>query len=158
MMIEQGQVLPTITLSQLTDSGMKTLTNNDLFEGKKVVLFAVPGAFTPTCSNAHLPEFITFADKIKAKGVDAIYCVSVNDAFVMKAWGDSQNAEEILMLGDGDASFTKALGLDKDTAGFGGIRSMRYAMIVENSVVTGLFVEQDKEFAVSRAEAILEKL
>ncbi|WP_282131561.1 peroxiredoxin [Pseudoalteromonas aliena] len=157
-MIEQGQVLPTITLSQLTDSGMKTLTNNDLFEGKKVVLFAVPGAFTPTCSNAHLPEFITFADKIKAKGVDAIYCVSVNDAFVMKAWGDSQNAEEILMLGDGDASFTKALGLDKDTAGFGGIRSMRYAMIVENSVVTGLFVEQDKEFAVSRAEAILEKL
>lgn len=158
MMIEQGQVLPVITLSQLTDGGMKTLTNNDLFEGKKVVLFAVPGAFTPTCSNAHLPEFITLADKIKAKGVDAIYCVSVNDAFVMKAWGDSQNAEEILMLGDGDASFTKALGLDKDTAGFGGIRSMRYAMIVENSVVTGLFVEQDKEFAVSRAEAILEKL
>ncbi|MBB1384995.1 peroxiredoxin [Pseudoalteromonas sp. SG45-5] len=157
-MIEQGQVLPAITLSQLTDDGMKTLTNNDLFEGKKVVLFAVPGAFTPTCSNAHLPEFITFADKIKAKGVDAIYCVSVNDAFVMKAWGDSQNAEEILMLGDGDASFTKALGLDKDTAGFGGIRSMRYAMIVENSVVMGLFVEQDKEFAVSRAEAILEKL
>ena len=157
-MIEQGQVLPVITLSQLTDGGMKTLTNNDLFEGKKVVLFAVPGAFTPTCSNAHLPEFITLADEIKAKGVDAIYCVSVNDAFVMKAWGDSQNAEEILMLGDGDASFTKALGLDKDTAGFGGIRSMRYAMIVENSVVTGLFVEQDKEFAISRAEAILEKL
>ncbi len=158
MMIEQGQVLPVITLSQLTDGGMKTLTNNDLFEGKKVVLFAVPGAFTPTCSNAHLPEFITLADEIKAKGVDAIYCVSVNDAFVMKAWGDSQNAEEILMLGDGDASFTKALGLDKDTAGFGGIRSMRYAMIVENSVVTGLFVEQDKEFAISRAETILEKL
>ncbi|WP_405599100.1 MULTISPECIES: peroxiredoxin [unclassified Pseudoalteromonas] len=157
-MIEQGQVLPVITLSQLTDGGMKTLTNNDLFEGKKVVLFAVPGAFTPTCSNAHLPEFITLADEIKAKGVDAIYCVSVNDAFVMKAWGDSQNAEEILMLGDGDASFTKALGLDKDTAGFGGIRSMRYAMIVENSVVTGLFVEQDKEFAISRAETILEKL
>ena len=157
-MIEQGQALPAVTLSQLTGDGMQTLTNNELFANKKVVLFAVPGAFTPTCSNAHLPEFITLADKIKAKGVDAIYCVSVNDAFVMKAWGDSQNAQEISMLADGDASFTKALGLDKDTAGFGGIRSARYAMIIENDVVTGLFVEQDKEFVVSRAEAVLEKL
>ena len=157
-MIEQGQTLPAVTLTQLTNDGMQTLTNSELFEGKKVVLFAVPGAFTPTCSNAHLPEFITLADKIKAKGIDAIYCVSVNDAFVMKAWGDSQNAQEIAMLADGDASFTKALGLDKDTAGFGGIRSSRYAIIVDNSVVTGLFVEQDKEFAVSRAEYVLEKL
>ncbi|WP_024599884.1 peroxiredoxin [Pseudoalteromonas sp. TAE56] len=157
-MIEQGQELPAVTLTQLTDDGMQSLTNKELFEGKKVVLFAVPGAFTPTCSNAHLPEFITLADKIKAKGVDAIYCVSVNDAFVMKAWGDSQNAQEITMLGDGDGSFTKSLGLDKDTASFGGIRSTRYAMIVENAVVTGLFVEQDKEFVVSRAESVLEKL
>lgn len=157
-MIEQGQTLPAVTLTQLTNDGMQTLTNSELFEGKKVVLFAVPGAFTPTCSNAHLPEFITLADKIKAKGIDAIYCVSVNDAFVMKAWGDSQNAQEIAMLADGDASFTKALGLDKDTAGFGGVRSSRYAMIVDNSVVTGLFVEQDKEFAVSRAEYVLENL
>lgn len=92
-MIEQGQNVPEVTLTQLTSEGMQTLTNKELFDGKKVVLFAVPGAFTPTCSNAHLPEFITLADKIKAKGVDAIYCVSVNDAFVMKAWGDSQNAE-----------------------------------------------------------------
>ena len=157
-MIEQGQNLPEVTLTQLTSEGMQTLTNKELFDGKKVVLFAVPGAFTPTCSNAHLPEFITLADKIKAKGVDAIYCVSVNDAFVMKAWGDSQNAEEILMLADGDASFTKALGLEKDTAGFGGMRSSRYAMIVNNAVVTGLFVEEGKEFAVSRAEHVLEKL
>ena len=157
-MIEQGQNVPEVTLTQLTNVGMQTLTNKELFDGKKVVLFAVPGAFTPTCSNAHLPEFITLADKIKAKGVDAIYCVSVNDAFVMKAWGDSQNAEEILMLADGDASFTKALGLEKDTAGFGGIRSSRYAMIVNNAVVTGLFVEEGKEFAVSRAEHVLEKL
>jgi len=157
-MIEQGQELPAVTLTQLTDDGMQSLTNKELFEGKKVVLFAVPGAFTPTCSNAHLPEFITLADKIKAKGVDAIYCVSVNDAFVMKAWGDSQNAQEISMLADGDGSFTKSLGLDKDTAGFGGVRSTRYAMIIENAVVTGLFVEQDKEFVVSRAEAVLEKL
>ncbi|WP_165725145.1 peroxiredoxin [Pseudoalteromonas sp. SA25] len=157
-MIEQGQELPSVTLTQLTDDGMQSLTNKELFEGKKVVLFAVPGAFTPTCSNAHLPEFITLADKIKAKGVDAIYCVSVNDAFVMKAWGDSQNAQEITMLADGDGSFTKSLGLDKDTASFGGLRSTRYAMIVENAVVTGLFVEQDKEFIVSRAESVLEKL
>ncbi|CAM2926640.1 peroxiredoxin [Pseudoalteromonas distincta] len=157
-MIEQGQELPAVTLTQLTDDGMQSLTNKELFEGKKIVLFAVPGAFTPTCSNAHLPEFITLADKIKAKGVDAIYCVSVNDAFVMKAWGDSQNAQEISMLADGDGSFTKSLGLDKDTAGFGGVRSTRYAMIIENAVVTGLFVEQDKEFVVSRAEAVLEKL
>ena len=157
-MIEQGQELPAVTLTQLTDDGMQSLTNKELFEGKKVVLFAVPGAFTPTCSNAHLPEFITLADKIKAKGVDAIYCVSVNDAFVMKAWGDSQNAQEITMLGDGDGSFTKSLGLDKDTASFGGIRSTRYAMIIENALVTGLFVEQDKEFVVSRAESVLETL
>ena len=157
-MIEQGQELPAVTLTQLTDDGMQSLTNKELFEGKKIVLFAVPGAFTPTCSNAHLPEFITLADKIKAKGVDAIYCVSVNDAFVMKAWGDSQNAQEISMLADGDGSFTKSLGLDKDTASFGGIRSTRYAMIIENALVTGLFVEQDKEFVVSRAESVLEKL
>ena len=157
-MIEQGQNVPEVTLKQLTSEGMQTLTNKELFDDKKVVLFAVPGAFTPTCSNAHLPEFITLADKIKAKGVDAIYCVSVNDAFVMKAWGDSQNAEEILMLADGDASFTKALGLEKDTAGFGGIRSSRYAMIVNNAVVTGLFIEEVKEFTVSRAEHVLEKL
>lgn len=157
-MIVQGRTIPSVTLSQLTDDGMQTLTNSELFADKKVVLFAVPGAFTPTCSNAHLPEFITLADKIKAKGVDAIYCVSVNDAFVMKAWGTSQNAQEIAMLADGDASFTKALGLDMNTAGFGGVRSKRYAMIVENSVVTGLFVEQEKEFVVSRAAAVLEKL
>ena len=157
-MIEQGQNVPEVTLTQLTSEGMQTLTNKELFDDKKVVLFAVPGAFTPTCSNAHLPEFITLADKIKAKGVDAIYCVSVNDAFVMKEWGDSQNAEEILMLADGDASFTKALGLEKDTAGFGGIRSSRYAMIVNNGVVTGLFVEEGKEFTVSRAEHVLEEL
>jgi len=157
-MIEQGQKLPDVTLTQLTNDGMQTLTNKDLFDGKKVVLFAVPGAFTPTCSNAHLPEFITLADKIKAKGVDAIYCVSVNDAFVMKAWGESQNTQEISLLADGDASFTKALGLDKNTAGFGGIRSCRYAMVIDNSLVTGLYVEQGKDFSVSRAENILANL
>ncbi|KPH62222.1 peroxiredoxin [Pseudoalteromonas porphyrae] len=157
-MISQNQTLPAVSLTQLTEDGMQTLTNETLFAGKKVVLFAVPGAFTPTCSNAHLPEFITLADKIKANGVDAIYCVSVNDAFVMKAWGEAHNAQEIEMLADGDASFTKALGLDKDTAGFGGVRSTRYAMIVDDQKVTGLFVEQGKEFVVSRAEAVLAEL
>lgn len=157
-MITQGHTLPAVSLTQLTEDGLQTLSNNELFLDKKVVLFAVPGAFTPTCSNAHLPEFIALADKIKAKGIDAIYCVSVNDAFVMKAWGEQHNAQEIDMLADGDASFTKALGLDKDTAGFGGVRSTRYAMVVENQTVTGLYVEKDKEFAVSRAEAVLATL
>ncbi|MDN3379590.1 MULTISPECIES: peroxiredoxin [unclassified Pseudoalteromonas] len=157
-MITQGQNLPAVSLTKLTDDGMQTLTNEDLFADKKVVLFAVPGAFTPTCSNAHLPEFVTFADKIKAKGIDAIYCVSVNDAFVMKAWGEQHNAQEINMLADGDASFTKALGLDKDTAGFGGVRSLRYAMVIDDQTVIGLYVEQDKEFIVSRAEAVLNTL
>lgn len=157
-MIEEGQTIPAVSLSKLTDDGMQTLTSNELFADKKVVLFAVPGAFTPTCSNAHLPGYISLADKIKAKGIDAIYCVSVNDAFVMKAWGESQNAEHIEMLADGDASFTHALGFEKDTAGFGGIRSKRYAMVVDNGVVTELFVEQDKEFVISSAEAVLAKL
>lgn len=157
-MITQGQNLPAVSLTKLTDDGMQTLTNEDLFADKKVVLFAVPGAFTPTCSNAHLPEFITFADKIKAKGIDAIYCVSVNDAFVMKAWGEQHNTQEINMLADGDASFTKALGLDKDTAGFGGVRSTRYAMVIDDQKVIGLYVEQGKEFIVSRAEAVLNTL
>ncbi|WP_404341232.1 peroxiredoxin [Pseudoalteromonas mariniglutinosa] len=157
-MISQGQILPSAELTELTSEGMQTHTTADLFTGKKVVLFAVPGAFTPTCSNAHLPEFVALADKITAKGVDAIYCVSVNDAFVMQAWGKAHNAEHLRMLADGDASFTKALGLDKETAGFGGVRSKRYAMIVDDQTVTGLFVEQDKEFIVSRAEAILAQL
>ena len=157
-MIEQGQTIPAVNLSQLSDKGMQTLTNNELFTDKKVVLFAVPGAFTPTCSNAHLPGYIALADKIKAKGINAIYCVSVNDAFVMKAWGESQNAEYIDMLADGDASFTRALGLEKDTAGFGGLRSKRYAMVVDNGVVNQLFVEQEKEFVISSAEVVLAKL
>ena len=157
-MIEQGQTIPAVNLSQLSDKGMQTLTNNELFTDKKVVLFAVPGAFTPTCSNAHLPGYIALADKIKAKGINAIYCVSVNDAFVMKAWGESQNAEHIDMLEDGDASFTRALGLEKDTAGFGGLRSKRYAMVVDNGVVNQLFVEQEKEFVISSAEVVLAKL
>lgn len=157
-MIAQGQTLPASSLSQLTDDGMVNHQVTELFADKKVVLFAVPGAFTPTCSKAHLPGYVVLADQLKAKGVDIIACVSVNDAFVMKAWGDAQNADEIMMLGDGDASFTKALGLEMDTAGFGGVRSQRYAMVIDNGVVTQLNVEAPKAFEVSKAEAILASL
>lgn len=154
-MIEQGQAIPAGTLSELTADGMLNHKVAELFANKKVVLFAVPGAFTPTCSEAHLPGFVVMADQFKAKGVDIIACVSVNDAFVMKAWGAAQNASELMMLADGDASFTKALGLEMDTAGFGGIRSQRYAMVVDNGVVTTLNVEAPKSFEVSTAEAVL---
>ncbi|EGR3920772.1 peroxiredoxin, partial [Vibrio cholerae] len=129
-----------------------------LFANKKVVLFAVPGAFTPTCSEAHLPGYVVLADKFKEKGVDMIACVSVNDAFVMKAWGEAQNASEITMLADGDASFTKALGLEMDTGNFGGVRSQRYAMVIENNVVTLLNVEPPKTFELSKAETVLASL
>ncbi|ACY53279.1 peroxiredoxin [Vibrio diabolicus] len=157
-MIQQGQALPVATLSELTADGMVNHDVTELFANKKVVLFAVPGAFTPTCSEAHLPGYVVLADELKAKGVDLIACVSVNDAFVMQAWGEAQNASEILMLGDGDASFTKALGLEMDTGGFGGIRSQRYAMIIENGIVTKLNVEEPKEFEASKAETILAAL
>ncbi|EKO3943881.1 peroxiredoxin [Vibrio fluvialis] len=157
-MIEQGQHLPEGTLNQLTKDGMVNHNVKELFAGKKVVLFAVPGAFTPTCSEAHLPGYVVHADKLKEKGVDIIACVAVNDAFVMKAWGEAQNASELMMLADGDASFTKALGLEMDTAGFGGVRSQRYAMIIEDGVVTTLNVEAPKSFEVSKVEAILEAL
>lgn len=157
-MIEQGQNLPEATLSELTKDGMVNHDVKELFAGKKVVLFAVPGAFTPTCSESHLPGYVVLADKLKEKGVDLIACVAVNDAFVMQAWGEAQNASELLMLADGDASFTKALGLDMDTGTFGGVRSQRYAMIVENGVVTTLNVEPPKSFEVSKAETILAAL
>ena len=157
-MIAKGQSLPKATLSQLTKDGMVNHDVTELFAGKRVVLFAVPGAFTPTCSEAHLPGFVVQADEFKAKGVDLIACVSVNDAFVMKAWGEAQNASELMMLADGDASFTKALGLEMDTAGFGGVRSQRYAMIIDNGVVTLLNVEAPKSFEVSTAEAVMAAL
>ncbi|MFC3030940.1 peroxiredoxin [Pseudoalteromonas fenneropenaei] len=157
-MIQQGQTLPAATLSQLTKDGMVQHPTAELFAGKKAVVFAVPGAFTPTCSEAHLPGYVVLADQLKAKGVDFIACVSVNDAFVMKAWGEAQNASELMMLADGDGSFTKALGLEMDTAGFGGVRSQRYAMVVDNGVVTTLNVEAPKSFEVSKAEVILAAL
>ncbi|WP_371375161.1 peroxiredoxin [Thalassotalea aquiviva] len=154
-MIKINDAIPEAQLQQLTQDGIKTHTTEDLFANKKVVLFAVPGAFTPTCSEAHLPGYVVNYDEFKAKGVDQIICTSVNDAFVMQAWGKTQNADNIMMLGDGDASFAKALGLSMETGSFGGIRSQRYAMIVDNGVVTHLHVEAPKEFEVSKAQSIL---
>ncbi|WP_435275323.1 peroxiredoxin [Psychrobium sp. nBUS_13] len=152
------ETMPNGQLTQRLNGETVTHDAIELFANKKVALFAVPGAFTPTCSASHLPGFVALADKIKAKGVDAIVCLSVNDAFVMEAWGQAHNAEEIMMLGDGDGSYTKALGLDKETGAFGGIRSQRYSMIVDNGVVTNLNVEQPKEFKISDAETLLGQL
>lgn len=157
-MIALGQSLPATTLKQLTDEGMLTHDVRELFAGKKVILFAVPGAFTPTCSEAHLPGYVVLADKFQAKGVDLIACVAVNDAFVMKAWGAAHNASELLMLADGDASFTKALGLTLETERFGGTRSQRYAMVIDDGVVTVLNVEAGNAFEASKAETLLAAL
>ena len=159
MAIQEGQKLPEATVHVMRDGRPAAVTTAELFGGKKVVLFAVPGAFTPTCSQAHLPGYVANADKIKAKGVDDIVCVSVNDAFVMDAWGKDRNAEHLVMAGDGNADFTKALGLEMDGSGFGlGTRSQRYAMVVDDGVVTKLAVEAGGAFEVSKAEAILEAL
>ncbi|XQW85328.1 peroxiredoxin [Thalassotalea piscium] len=154
-MISENTKMPAGQLQQLVDGSMVMHDTDALFANKKVVLFAVPGAFTPTCSEAHLPSYVVLADELKAKGIDSIICVSVNDAFVMHAWGESQNAENIMMLGDGDGSYTQALGLAMETGNFGGVRSQRYAMIIDNGVVTHLHVEQPKEFKVSSAQAML---
>ena len=157
-MIKTNDTMPTGELQQLTNDGVITHQTNELFANKKVVLFAVPGAFTPTCSAAHLPGYVVSADLFTEKGIDAIICLSVNDAFVMNAWGKAQNAGNIMMLADGDGSYTKALGLDMETAGFGGLRSQRYAMIIENGTLTQLHVEKPKEFEVSKAEFILQSI
>ncbi|WP_417762706.1 peroxiredoxin [Shewanella sp.] len=157
-MIAVGQRIPDAVLSELTADGLVEHQVRELFAQKKVVLFAVPGAFTPTCSNAHLPGFVALADEIKAKGVDLIVCVAVNDAFVMKALGEQQNASELLMLGDGNAAFTKALGLDLDTGSFGGTRSRRYSMLIEDGVVREFNLDAPKAFEVSDAHTMLSML
>lgn len=157
-MIEVGSKLPEATFSLLENGEMLNPTTSTLFSGKKVVMFAVPGAFTPTCSQAHLPGYVALADKIKAKGVNEIICLSVNDAFVMDAWGKASNAEHITMLADGNGSFSQLAGLDMDTDAFGGVRSMRYSMIVDDGVVTHLHLEKPGAFEVSDAETVLKAL
>lgn len=157
-MIEVGATLPDATFSLIDNGEMKNPHTNSLFAGKKVVLFAVPGAFTPTCSQAHLPGYVALADKMKEKGVDDIICISVNDAFVMDAWGKASNAEHIKMLADGNGSFAQLIGLDMDTDAFGGLRSMRYSMLVDDGVVKALHVEEPGKFEVSDAETMLKAL
>ena len=157
-MIKVGESLPEHTFQLLNEDGMQSPTTGELFSGKKVVLFAVPGAFTPTCSAAHLPSFVVQFDALKAKGVDTVICTSVNDAFVMKAWGDSGNAENLLMLGDGDGSFAKAIGMAVDTASFGGVRSQRYSMIVDDGKVTAVNLDEPMQYEVSGAETVLSQL
>ena len=159
MTIQVGDKLPEATLHVMLDGRPSALTTAELFDGKKVVMFAVPGAFTPTCSQAHLPGYVVNADAIKGKGVDSIICLAVNDAFVMDAWGKDKNADELIMVGDGNGDFTEALGLEMDGSGFGlGTRSQRYAMIVDDGTVTALAIEDPGQFEVSKAEAILAAL
>ncbi|WP_294236190.1 peroxiredoxin [uncultured Sphingomonas sp.] len=159
MTIKVGDRLPNTTLVKVTPEGPEQVTTTDFFAGKRVALFAVPGAFTPTCSAQHLPGFIAQADALKAKGVDEIACTSVNDAFVMKAWGQTNAASAITMLADGNADFAKAIDLTMDGSKFGmGTRSQRYTMLVNDGVVEQLFVEAPGEFKVSSAEHLLEAL
>ncbi len=156
MSIKQGDNVPQVSFTHMTADGPKPISSDEVFKGKKVVLFALPGAFTPTCSASHLPGFVVNADKLKAAGIDTIACLSVNDAFVMDAWGKAQNAEEILMLADGSAEFTRAMGLEFDLTDRGmGVRSQRYAMLVNDGVIQNLNVEAGGQFDVSSAETML---
>ena len=159
MTISVGDRIPTITLTKVTAEGPNQVSSDEFFKGRKVALVAVPGAFTPTCSARHLPGFVDKADEIKAKGVDEIAFTSVNDAFVMGAWGKASNAEAITMLADGNAEFAKAVGLTFDGSKFGmGERSQRYSMLVNDGVVEQLNVEAPGAFEVSSAEHLLSEI
>lgn len=159
MTIAVGDKIPSAKLQVMGEDGPAPISTDEIFAGKRVVLFAVPGAFTPGCSMTHLPGFVVNADKILAAGVDTIACLSVNDAFVMDAWGKAQNAENILMLADGNGDFTTEIGLELDGRGFGmGVRSQRYAMIVDDGTVTLLNIEPGGGVDVSSAETILAAL
>ena len=160
MTLNAGDPIPEMTLTLVDEEGPKPVSTQDFFGGKTVVLFAVPGAFTPTCSARHLPGFKDHAADFKARGVDVVACISVNDYFVMKAWAKDQGIDgEVVMLADGNGDFAKAVGLQLDGSGFGmGPRSQRYAMIVKDGKVEQLFVEGKGEFKVSSAEYVLEQL
>ena len=160
MAISVGDTIPSVTLKHLTDNGMQEISTGDLFKGKKVVMFSLPGAFTPTCSAKHLPGFVQQADAIKAKGDQEIVCLAVNDPFVMRAWGEKNNAEgKVVLLPDGNATFTEALGLTMDGSGYGlGKRGQRFVLVAEDGKVTHLAVEQPGQFEVSSAEAVMAAL
>jgi peroxiredoxin len=160
MTIKVGDKLPNVTVTQATAEGPKPVSTEEFFKGRKVALFAVPGAFTPTCSAKHLPGFKQLSQDIKGKGVDVIAGISVNDAFVMRAWAEDQAVgEDIVMLADGGGDFTRAVGLELDASRFGmGHRSQRYSMIVDDGVVKELNVEEGGEFRVSSAEYLMAQL
>jgi peroxiredoxin len=160
MTIKEGDQMPAGTLTLTTKDGPQKVSAADYFKGKKVVLFSVPGAFTPTCDAKHLPGFVQRAADIKGKGVATIACMAVNDAFVMKAWGKAQNTEDkVDMLADGNGEYTKALGLELDASGFGmGTRGQRFALVIDDGVVKKVNVESKGEFKVSSAEYVLEQL
>ena len=160
MAIQAGEKMPAGAFGTMTDSGPGAISSDELFSGKKVVLFSVPGAFTPTCSNNHLPGFVDHADALRAKGVDTIACTAVNDVFVMDAWGKDRGVgDKVVMLADGNGEYVKALGLELDATGFGmGLRGERFAIIVDDGVASHVAVEAPGSFEVSSAEAILEKL
>jgi len=159
MSIQAGDKLPTTTFMQMGAEGPQPVSTQDLFSGKRVALFAVPGAFTPTCSAKHLPGFVEKAALLKARGIDEIACVSVNDVFVMGAWGQQAGSADVHMLADGNGEFAKAIGLELDGSGFGmGQRSQRYAMVVDDGTVEKLFVEAPGEFKVSSAEHMLSEI
>ena len=160
MTIKAGDKMPAGVFGVMTDSGPGGISADELFSGKKVVLVSVPGAFTPTCSANHLPGFVDRADEILGKGVDAIACMSVNDVFVMDAWGKDRGVgDKVIMLADGNGEYAKALGLEMDASGFGmGTRSQRFAMVVDNGVAAVVNVEAPGQFEVSKAEAIIDAL
>jgi glutaredoxin/glutathione-dependent peroxiredoxin len=160
MTIQAGDKIPSATLKVPGADGIKDVTTDELFRGKKVVVFAVPGAFTPTCSAKHLPGFVQNADAIRRKGVDQIVCLAVNDAFVMGAWAKDQKVgDKVVMAADGNGEFTRALGLELDASRFGmGARSQRFAMVVQDGVLKSLHVEPPGKFEVSSAEAVLKAL
>lgn len=160
MTIKVGDKLPAATLTEMKNGAPTPVKTEEFFAGKKVALFALPGAFTPTCSAKHLPGFVEHADALKAKGIGAIACLSVNDAFVMGAWGKDQNVgDKVHMLADGNGDFSRSVGLIFDGSKFGmGQRSQRYSLVADNGVVTHLFVEEPGAFEVSSAEHMLKHL
>jgi len=159
MTIQAGDRIPDAVLTVMSNEGPSPLPTADLFAGKRVVLFSVPGAFTPTCSAKHLPGFVDHADEILSKGVDEIVCMAVNDVFVMDAWGKSAGADSVTMVADGNGEFASALGLELDASAFGmGQRSQRFALVADDGVVSQLFVEAPGEFRVSAAEHVLSQL
>lgn len=160
MTIKVGDKIPSLNVFTMKKDGPGAVSTDEIFTGKKVALFGLPGAFTPTCSAKHLPGFVQNADKLKRKGIDGIVCLSVNDAFVMDAWGKNQNVgDAVMMVGDGDAAFAKATGLELDLTGKGlGLRSKRFAMVVDNGVVKSLEIDPPGTFEKTSAESMLAKL